>query len=81
MQREMGVITVYTCDYLDQEEVNRVATNLHEKMEYKKTMYYKTDDQTIAGAYAKNGSKVNHVYRFPLDRDDVVTSITLYEYI
>ena len=62
-----GVIIVYTYDYLDQEDVYRVAANLHEKMEYKRTMYYKTDDQTYAGSYEKNGSKVNHIYRYPLD--------------
>ncbi|KAI1289094.1 hypothetical protein EDD11_009436 [Mortierella claussenii] len=61
-----GVIIVYTSDCLDQEDVYRVAATLHEKMEYNRTMYYKTDEQTIAGAYAKNGSKINHIYRFPL---------------
>jgi len=61
-----GVIIVYTSDYLDQEEVYRVAVTLHEKMDYKKTIYYKTDDQTYSGLYAKNGSKVNHLYRYPL---------------
>ncbi|KAI9237777.1 MAG: hypothetical protein BYD32DRAFT_290368 [Podila humilis] len=61
-----GVIIVYTSDYLDQEDVYRIAVILHEKMEYNKTMYYKTDAQTHAGAYRKNGSKVNHIYRYPL---------------
>ncbi|KAF8928579.1 translation initiation factor eIF 4e-like domain-containing protein [Dissophora ornata] len=61
-----GVIIVYTSDYLDQEEVYRVATVLQEKLEYNKTMYYKTDEQTLAGLYAKNGSKKNHIYRYPL---------------
>ncbi|KAG0202340.1 hypothetical protein BGX28_005128 [Mortierella sp. GBA30] len=61
-----GVIIVYTSDYLDQEEVYRVATVLHEKLEYNRTMYYKTDEQTYAGAYAKHGSKKNHIYRYPL---------------
>lgn len=41
-----GVIIVYTSNYLNQEEVYRVATILHEKMEYNGTMYYKTDEQT-----------------------------------
>lgn len=61
-----GVIIVYTSDYLDQEEVYWVATTLYEKMEYNRTMYYKTDEQTYAGAYAKTGSKINHIYRYPL---------------
>ncbi|KAG0309779.1 hypothetical protein BGZ98_008237 [Dissophora globulifera] len=61
-----GVIIVYTSDYLDQEEVYRVAVILHEKLEYQRIMYYKTDEQTYAGAYAKNGSKVNHIYHYPL---------------
>ncbi|KAF9584245.1 hypothetical protein BGW38_007106 [Lunasporangiospora selenospora] len=61
-----GVIIVYTPDYLDQEDVYRVATVLHEKMDYKKPMFYKTDEQTLAGVYKSNGSQKNHLYRFPL---------------
>ncbi|KAF8970265.1 hypothetical protein BGZ46_010539, partial [Entomortierella lignicola] len=44
-----GVIIVYTRDHSDQEDVIRVAHVLHEKLEYGKTMYYKTDEQTYAG--------------------------------
>ncbi|KAG0062734.1 hypothetical protein BGZ90_002968 [Linnemannia elongata] len=62
-----GVIIVYTSDYLDQEEVYRIAVILHEKLEYRGTMYYKTDEQTYAGAYRKHGSGKNHIYRYPLD--------------
>ncbi|KAG0348758.1 hypothetical protein BG004_004225 [Podila humilis] len=61
-----GVIIIYTPDYRDQEDVYRVATVLHEVMAYKNTMYYKTDEQTNAGLYAKNGNKVNHLYKYPL---------------
>ncbi|KAF9186644.1 hypothetical protein BGZ51_001832 [Haplosporangium sp. Z 767] len=60
-----GVVIVYTSDYLDQEEVYRIAAILHEKLEYNRTMYYKTDEQTSAGAYRKHGSKKNHIYRYP----------------
>ncbi|KAG0047429.1 hypothetical protein BGZ83_007518 [Gryganskiella cystojenkinii] len=61
-----GVIIVYTSDYEDQEEVYRVAVALHEAMEYRGIMYYKTDEQTFAGVYAKNGTKKNYLYRYPL---------------
>ncbi|KAF9954609.1 hypothetical protein BGZ72_004453 [Mortierella alpina] len=62
-----GVIIVYTSDYEDQEEVYRVAVKLHESLDYKRPMFYKTDEQTHAGLYGKNGSKKNHIYRYPLD--------------
>ncbi|KAF9280281.1 hypothetical protein BGZ68_007336 [Mortierella alpina] len=62
-----GVIIVYTSDYENQEEVYDVAVKLHEALEYNKPMYYKTDEQTHAGVYAKNGSKKNHIYKYPLD--------------
>ncbi|KAK3834034.1 MAG: translation initiation factor eIF 4e-like domain-containing protein [Linnemannia gamsii] len=61
-----GVIIVYTSDYQDQEEVYRIAVILHEKLEYNRTMYYKTDEQTHAGAYRKYGSQKNHIYSYPL---------------
>ncbi|KAF9967297.1 hypothetical protein BGZ70_010051 [Mortierella alpina] len=63
----VGVIIVYTSDFENQEEVYDVAVKLHEALEYKRTMYYKTDQQTHAGLYAKNGSKKNHIYKYPLD--------------
>ncbi|KAF9900851.1 hypothetical protein BX616_002473, partial [Lobosporangium transversale] len=60
-----GVIIVYTPDYQDEEDVYRIAAILHEKLDYKKPMYYKTDEQTYAGAYRKTGSTKNHIYRYP----------------
>ncbi|KAF9934676.1 hypothetical protein FBU30_001000 [Linnemannia zychae] len=62
-----GVIIVYTSDYQNQEEVYNVAKVLYDKMDYKRTMYYKTDQQTLAGTYRKYGSKKNHIYRYPLE--------------
>lgn len=59
-----GVIIVYTKDYDDKEDVFRVASVLREKLGYSQTMYYKTDDQTRAGLYAKYGSKRNHMYSY-----------------
>ncbi|KAG0250951.1 hypothetical protein DFQ27_009120 [Actinomortierella ambigua] len=61
-----GVIIVYTPDYQNQEEVYEVAVTLHETMQYHRTMYYKSDEQTLAGVYAKHGSTKNHIYRYPL---------------
>ncbi|KAF9936476.1 hypothetical protein BGZ67_002337 [Mortierella alpina] len=61
------VIIVYTSDYDNQKEVYEVAVKLYLALEYNKPMYYKTDDQTRAGMYAKNGSKKNHLYKYPLD--------------
>ncbi|KAF9179242.1 hypothetical protein BGZ50_007132 [Haplosporangium sp. Z 11] len=63
---DLGVIIVYTNDYLDQEDVYRIAAVLHEKMEYNRTMYYKTDEQTLAGEYSKYGSQKTHIYSYPL---------------
>ncbi|KAG0020581.1 hypothetical protein BGZ80_003952 [Entomortierella chlamydospora] len=60
-----GVIIVYTSDYTDQDDVYRVAKVLYDELEYGKTMYYKTDDQTYAGLYANRGSKKNHTYHYP----------------
>ncbi|KAF9428245.1 hypothetical protein BGZ94_003002 [Podila epigama] len=60
-----GVIIVYTYDYQDQEDVLRVAITLHEKLQYKGKIYYKSDEQTMAGLYAKTGSKKNHLYVYP----------------
>ncbi|KAF9936474.1 hypothetical protein BGZ67_002335 [Mortierella alpina] len=67
MSSKTGVIIIYTSDYDNQEEVYDVAVKLQLALEYNKPMYYKTDDQTRAGMYAKNGSKKNHLYKYPLD--------------
>ncbi|KAG9319935.1 hypothetical protein KVV02_005535, partial [Mortierella alpina] len=50
---------------IDAEEMYDVAVKLHLAVEYNKPMYYKTDDQTRAGMYAKNGSKKDHHYKYP----------------
>ncbi|KAF9422767.1 hypothetical protein BGZ76_003737 [Entomortierella beljakovae] len=64
--KKSGVIIIYTPDFRDQETVYDVAVVLHEKLSYKGIMYYKTDAQTHAGLYASQGSKKNHIYRYPL---------------
>jgi hypothetical protein len=56
-----GVIIIYTYDYEDQEDVFRVAETIRELVHYPKTIYYKTDQQTLSGAYAKYGKK-SHIY-------------------
>jgi hypothetical protein len=59
------VIIVYTSNYNDHDDVFRVSKVLYDGLQYGKTMYYKTDEQTLSGSYRKTGSKKNHIYRYP----------------
>lgn len=52
-----GVIIVYTYDYRDKKDVMKIRNTLRE-MGFTKPLLYKSDADTRAGKYAKNGNSV-----------------------
>ena len=58
------VLIIYTADYDDKEDVFKVAKIIKENIGYNKKMYYKTDNQTRANIYARNGKGKAYIHSF-----------------
>jgi hypothetical protein len=61
------VICVYTYDYSDKDNVEKIGKKLIELLNLNKPIYYKTDQQTIENNYRIKGSKKASLYRLKPD--------------
>ncbi|GFY65022.1 solute carrier family 2, facilitated glucose transporter member 3 [Trichonephila inaurata madagascariensis] len=65
----LGVICCYTFDYTNKPDIKRVADAIRRVYCYPRSMFYKTDTETLAGRYRHLGDRYVSIYKHTVNND------------